>query len=202
MPQGPIIFDRQLVRARRRRALARAPVTFLVERVAEDFADRLAAVLRQFEVALDLGTPTDAVRRVLPPAQVATVIAPTPSPLAGAAGGPAVALDEEALAFRDASLDLVVSALALQYVNDLPGTLIQIRRALADGLFRRRSRVATRSPSSGSSPRPRLRSRTVSRRGSRCSPSCASSARCSRRVLRCRLRMSTASRCATPRRLR
>src|SRR6185436_5244994 len=44
--------------------------------------------------------------------------------------------DEEALPFRDASLDLVVSALALQFVNDLPGTLIQIRRALSpDGLF-------------------------------------------------------------------
>ena len=47
-----------------------------------------------------------------------------------------VAADEEALPFRDASLDLVVSALALQFVNDLPGTLVQIRRALKpDGLF-------------------------------------------------------------------
>jgi len=48
----------------------------------------------------------------------------------------AVVADAEALPFRDASLDLVVSALALQFVNDLPGTLIQIRRALKpDGLF-------------------------------------------------------------------
>ena len=40
------------------------------------------------------------------------------------------------LPFADGSLDLVVSALALQFVNDLPGTLIQIRRALKpDGLF-------------------------------------------------------------------
>ena len=47
-----------------------------------------------------------------------------------------VVADEEALPFRDASLDLVVSALALQFVNDLPGTLVQIRRALKpDGLF-------------------------------------------------------------------
>ena len=57
----------------------------------------------------------------------------------GATGAPAalaVAADEEALPFRDGSLDLVVSALALQFVNDLPGTLIQIRRALKpDGLF-------------------------------------------------------------------
>jgi SAM-dependent methyltransferase len=50
--------------------------------------------------------------------------------------GPRVVADEEALPFRDASLDLVVSALALQFVNDLPGTLVQIRRALRpDGLF-------------------------------------------------------------------
>ena len=47
-----------------------------------------------------------------------------------------VAADEEALPFADGSLDLVVSALALQFVNDLPGTLIQIRRALKpDGLL-------------------------------------------------------------------
>src|SRR5256712_7073356 len=50
--------------------------------------------------------------------------------------GLAVAADEEILPFRDASLDLVVSALALQFVNDLPGTLVQVRRALRpDGLF-------------------------------------------------------------------
>jgi SAM-dependent methyltransferase len=49
---------------------------------------------------------------------------------------PFIAADEEALPFGDATLDLVVSALALQFVNDLPGTLVQIRRALKpDGLF-------------------------------------------------------------------
>jgi len=47
-----------------------------------------------------------------------------------------VAADDETLPFRDGSLDLLVSALSLQFVNDLPGTLIQIRRALKpDGLF-------------------------------------------------------------------
>ena len=47
-----------------------------------------------------------------------------------------VIADEEALPFADASLDLAVSALSLHFVNDLPGTLIQIRRALKpDGLF-------------------------------------------------------------------
>src|SRR5690606_40887108 len=49
---------------------------------------------------------------------------------------PRVVADEEALPFADGSLDLVVSALSLQFVNDLPGTLIQIRRALKpDGLL-------------------------------------------------------------------
>ena len=49
---------------------------------------------------------------------------------------PFIAADEEALPFRDGALDLVVSALALHHVNDLPGTLVQIRRALKpDGLF-------------------------------------------------------------------
>src|SRR5262249_26751587 len=47
-----------------------------------------------------------------------------------------VVADEEALPFADGTLDLVVSGLSLQAVNDLPGTLTQVRRALKpDGLF-------------------------------------------------------------------
>jgi SAM-dependent methyltransferase len=139
MASGPLIFDRPLLRARRARAAALGRSTFLLERVAEDVADRLAAVLRRFERAVDLGTPTDAVRRVLAASgKVGTVIAA--DALAGACpvaeGELAVAADEEAQPFRDASLDLVVSALALQFVNDLPGTLIQVCRALRpDGLL-------------------------------------------------------------------
>jgi len=118
---NPVIFDRRLLRVRRARAAALGPVTFLLDRVAADFAERLSAVLRKFDIAADLGTPTDTVRRAIAD-QIGTVAA--------------VVADEEALPFRDASLDLVVSALALQFVNDLPGTLIQIRRALKpDGLL-------------------------------------------------------------------
>ena len=117
----PVIFDRNLLRARRARAAGLGPVTFLLQWVADDIADRMSAVLRTFDIAVDLGTPTDAVRRAIAD-RVGTIAA--------------VVADEEALPFRDASLDLVVSALALQFVNDLPGTLIQIRRALKpDGLF-------------------------------------------------------------------
>jgi len=117
----PVIFDRRLLRARLARAGALGPATFLLDRVAGDIAERLSAVLRQFEIAADIGTPTDAVRRAIA-GRVRTIAA--------------VVADEEALPFRDASLDLVISALALQFVNDLPGTLIQVRRALKpDGLF-------------------------------------------------------------------
>jgi SAM-dependent methyltransferase len=144
----PIIFDRARQRAYRARAAVLGPSTFLIERVAEDLRDRLAAVFRRFDCALDLGTPTDAVRRVLAASgKVGTVIAAEAAAGSGASSrldrgdaqsdAPlAVAADEEALPFRDASLDLVVSGLALQFVNDLPGTLIQIRRALKpDGLL-------------------------------------------------------------------
>src|SRR5712671_2891638 len=124
MNSSPVIFDRKLLAQRRARARALGPSTFLLDRVAEDLGDRLAAVLRHFERALDLGTPGDALRRVLSASgKVDSIV-----------GG--VTFDEEALPFGDASLDLVVSGLALQFVNDLPGTLIQVRRALKpDGLF-------------------------------------------------------------------
>jgi len=129
----PVIFDRTLLRARRARAATLGPATFLLDRVAEDLAGRLSAVLRKFDLAADVGTPTDAVRLALA-GRVGTIVAADPVVRSGQAL--AVAADEEALPFRDGSLDLVVSALALQFVNDLPGTLVQIRRALKpDGLF-------------------------------------------------------------------
>ena len=131
MPQSPNIFNRSLLRARQRRARALGPETFLLDRVAGELSDRLAVVLRQFERAVDLGTPTDTLCRALAACgNVAGIVS------ASVQSGVNVAVDEEALPFADASLDLVVSALALQFVNDLPGTLIQIRRALKpDGLL-------------------------------------------------------------------
>jgi SAM-dependent methyltransferase len=138
-PQVQALFDRALLAHRRCRAGALGPVTFLLDRVAQDMAERLSAVRRTFDVVVDLGTPSDAVRRsILAAGAVGRIIAATPR--AGAAQAdtrtPVLVADEERLPFRDASLDLVVSGLALQFVNDLPGALVQIRRALKpDGLF-------------------------------------------------------------------
>ncbi len=135
---GPLIFDRSLLRARRRRAAGLEPATFLLDRTAADFTERLAAVLRRFPLALDLATPGDALRAALIRlGSIDTIVTANTLPATGCARAAlSVAADEEALPFRDAAFELVVSALALQFVNDLPGTLVQIRRALKpDGLF-------------------------------------------------------------------
>lgn len=126
------VFDRRLLALRRARAQKRGAEKFLLEHVAYDLAERLSVVLRKFEVAADIGTPGDAVRNLLVERKLAArVIAAGPASLASG-----VVADEEAIPFADGSLDLAVSALSLHFVNDLPGTLIQIRRALKpDGLF-------------------------------------------------------------------
>lgn len=137
MSPGPKIFDRRLLRARQARARKLGPATFLLDRTASELGERLSAVLRQFSIAVDLGTPTDAVRQVLAASgKAGTIVAATVHSNPGGRSFLSVAVDEETLPFANASLDLVVSALALQFVNDLPGTLIQIRRALKpDGLL-------------------------------------------------------------------
>ena len=140
MAEGPLIFDRVLIRARQRRAATLGPATFLLDRVSDDLADRLAVVLRRFDLALDLGTPGGALRAALARLEsIGGIVAANPLPLPRPAPEDTalfVAADEEVLPFANGAFDLVVSALALQFVNDLPGTLAQVRRALKpDGLF-------------------------------------------------------------------
>jgi SAM-dependent methyltransferase len=142
----PLIFDRLLLRRRRQRGLRLGPETFLLDQVADEFAHRLRLVLRRFDLAVDLGTPTAAVRTALVrDGAIAAMIAVDPM-IASVrrhsdddANGPlslCVAADEEALPFGDGTVDLIVSGLSLQSANDLPGVLVQVRRALKpDGLF-------------------------------------------------------------------
>jgi SAM-dependent methyltransferase len=132
----PIIFDRALVRKRLARALKKGAPDFLMQRAAEDLQDRLFAIRREFPRALDLATPTPHFAQVLATrTQAAPLRAAAIFPSAAEAGV-RVAADEEALPFAPQSLDLVVSGMALQWVNDLPGVFAQVRRSLApDGLF-------------------------------------------------------------------
>ncbi len=111
---------------------------FLFAEVANRLADRLEDVRRSFGLGVDLGSRGGHMARaVLSTGRVDRLYATDMSPeLAGRLPVPSVATDEEALPFAAESLDLVVSSLALHWVNDLPGTLIQVRRALRpDGLF-------------------------------------------------------------------
>jgi SAM-dependent methyltransferase len=138
-PDPVRIFDRALlVRRRARVAASAARHDFLLARVADDLAERLSIVRRTFPLAANIGAHhglvTQRIRGIAGVAHIVDVDG-TAELLAGAPGWRVVA-DDEALPFADASLDLVVSGLSLQLVNDLPGALVQMRRALKpDGLL-------------------------------------------------------------------
>lgn len=131
------IFDTSLVRRRLARAAAGRPADFLLARTVEDIAERLLTVRRHFVSIADIGTPGPALASTLatrlPDARIIRV-----APAASVRDGPFQSArgDAEHLPLAPESLDLAVSALALQSANDLPGALVQIRRALKpDGLF-------------------------------------------------------------------
>jgi len=121
--RAPILFDRALLRVRQARAREQGEATFLLDRVAEDMADRISAVKRDFADVADIWTPSDMLRPPLADRFKSVTRVKLDS-------------DSEVLPLQAESLDLVVSALAFQFVNDLPGVLAQIRRALRpDGLL-------------------------------------------------------------------
>src|SRR6516164_4674322 len=123
-PPTPLLFDRALLVRRQLRAMALGAETFLFDRVVEDMNDRLAAVKRQFEAAADIWTPGEGLQTDL--RQRLPSLARLAPPASGV----------EELRLSKGSLDLALSALAFQFVNDLPGVLAQIRRALKpDGLL-------------------------------------------------------------------
>jgi SAM-dependent methyltransferase len=141
-PAAPQIFDRDLISRRLDRAwgVARggAPADFLLVRAAEDLGDRLSLVKRRFALAADVGSPGSHGAAALAAAgQVDCVIRVAPTEASPGIGDFLQAVgDLERLPIGDGRLDLIVSLLALQTVNDLPGALVQMRRALrGDGLL-------------------------------------------------------------------
>jgi SAM-dependent methyltransferase len=142
MSAPPRLFDRARHRARLDRAAPRfAQAGFLKARAAEDLADRLSAILREFPCAVDLCARDGGFARALAGSPAAArvgwlVEADLSAPMLSGRTGARLVLDEERLPFAPGSLDLVVSALGLHWANDLPGVLVQVRRALKpDGLF-------------------------------------------------------------------
>jgi NADH dehydrogenase [ubiquinone] 1 alpha subcomplex assembly factor 5 len=133
------LFDRKLLRARRARFAHEIEAReFLLARVAGEIAERVQLMLRLFPLGVDLGAYHGLLGRKVAALPSVGVMFYAESAFAFAAlcPRPSLVCDEDLLPFKEASLSLVVSGLALHRVNDLPGALIQIRRVLApDGLF-------------------------------------------------------------------
>ena len=141
-PDQIAVFDRKTVRQRRDRHAAKLDqFDFLFREAADRLLDRLDDITRPFPMALDLGCHTGHIASLLAgrggiETLVQCDLSPAMSRLAARNGHPTVAADEEWLPFAEHSFDLVMSCLSLHWVNDLPGTLLQIRRILKpDGLF-------------------------------------------------------------------
>jgi SAM-dependent methyltransferase len=132
-PNSITIFDRPAQRRHRARARGMGAAGmgddagFLFREGAERLLDRLADITRPFTQALDLDSRDPVVAERLRAAGIETVVA-------GAAGP--LTVDLEALPFAPARFDLVTSSLAFHWINDLPGTLLQLRHILKpDGLL-------------------------------------------------------------------
>jgi SAM-dependent methyltransferase len=139
MSDERLLFDRHLLRKRRARfAHEIGEREFLIAYVAREIKERVEIMLREFPRALDLGAYHGLLGCTVAtlPSVGEMIYAESAFEYATLCPRPALVCDEDLLPFKDASFNLVVSGLALHRVNDLPGSLIQIRRALApDGLF-------------------------------------------------------------------
>lgn len=119
METVPILFNRDRLRKRRLRAAPHfAEYDFLWHEAAERAAENLGFITREFPRVLAFGA-----MHLTPPKGCTELIH-------------ADEWDEEHLPFAENSFDAVLCLLNLHWVNDLPGTLIQMRRLLKpDGLF-------------------------------------------------------------------
>lgn len=133
------VFDRSLLRQRRDRAAGNIrEFDFLLKDVARRLMERLDVVKRSFPVILDLGAHHGVLSALLQKRAGTEKVFSSDFSFLMADQSPvdSIVVDEEFLPFARGSLDAVISSLSLQWVNDLPGTLLQVRNALkADGLF-------------------------------------------------------------------
>jgi len=140
MMTGPLLLDKTLIARREARAAAapREGADYLLHRAVEELADRLAMVERRFPLALAAFGRGPALARALAASGKVEAVVALEQTLEAAArhSGPAFVADEERLPLAEERLGLFASVLSLQNANDLPGALIQARRALMpDGLF-------------------------------------------------------------------
>ncbi len=135
MSDNILIFDRARIRANRNRGALRPGHTFLHEWCAKALVSRLDDIKREFPLAVAIGAGGTDILCKTP--KIETLITTDLSErLLHGVPGLKIQADEEMFPFGGESLDIVLSPLALHTVNDLPGTLLQIRQSLKpDGLF-------------------------------------------------------------------
>jgi NADH dehydrogenase [ubiquinone] 1 alpha subcomplex assembly factor 5 len=134
-----LIFDRRAVRQHRERAARLGSAEFLFDEAAERLAERLDDIKRGFSRVLVLGARRGSMARILSSRTGIDLLVEVddalgflqrPEPTAR------VLAEAEALPFAAEAFDLVMSPLALHWINDLPGALLQVRRCLKpDGLL-------------------------------------------------------------------
>jgi len=121
-----LLFDRNLLRARQRRAERNGAEKFLLERATEDLFERLATMTRDFPRAALIETPfAEALRDNLLRANKVESVDLLP-----------ITGETETIEGARAPYDLAISLLSMQWLNDLPGMLAQAKRLLKpDGLL-------------------------------------------------------------------
>lgn len=132
------LFDTTLSTLRKRRAQALGPTgaDFLMRRACEDLADRLATVERRFAHAAALFCVTPDAALTLAGSGKVDDVMRIEADAAFLRGEPGLVAAPEQVPLEPGSVDLAVSILSLHEANDIPGVLVQIRRALRpDGLF-------------------------------------------------------------------
>jgi SAM-dependent methyltransferase len=138
MLETPCLFDQLLLRTRLKRALKKGAADFLLERVADDFELRLQALARSFDTVADIGTfGPHAALKLVASQRFKQIIRQAPlAEVLGTGAWQNIIGETSLVPFAPQSLDAVISLLAFQWIDDLPGLLIQIKRALkADGLL-------------------------------------------------------------------
>ena len=130
-----IVDKSALLRNRERaRRIAKTDADFLVRYAADDLALRLSTITKPLKKIADLNNAGSAVFDTLQKTGPDTEVIQTKS--SAFATSNSIVCEDDIVPFSNSSFDLIVSALNLQFVDDLPGTLIQIRRTLRpDGLF-------------------------------------------------------------------
>ncbi|KAJ2478125.1 hypothetical protein IWW56_003922 [Coemansia sp. RSA 2131] len=142
------VFDRNAKRMQRSRAASRTQtsreVDYLRDEVAARVADRLLDIKRRYHTVVELGAGCGHLAKAVDDDMMDKLIMCEMSPQALSRDADTqydveverMVMDEEMPQFEDESLDAVVSSLSMHWVNDLPGMLIRVRKALVpDGVF-------------------------------------------------------------------